>query len=183
MIKSGTILIAPPSVQHNLWGGSVILLTDTERENSVGLIINKDSRMSIPEFGNRLNYDLDHIPGMLHIGGPERQTSFSVLHSSEWSCKNTFKINDYFSISSNDDILKRFQEGDEPEQWRMFLGMCVWPTAKLKKQISGELTGKTNINWCTSSCDLELIFETELEDIWDNALERCSLEFAQNFML
>jgi putative transcriptional regulator len=183
MIKPGTLLIAPPAVQHNLWGGSTVLITDIERTNAVGLITNKPSRMSISEFGDRLGYDLDHISGMLYIGGPERQTSFTILHSSEWKCSNTFKISNEFSITSNDDALKRFYLGDEPEQWRMFLGMCVWPIEKLEKQISGDITGTTHINWCTSSSDSELIFDTDVEDVWDNALERCSLEFAQNFML
>lgn len=183
MTKPGTLLIAPPAIQHNLWGGSTVLLTDTERDNSVGLIINKASRMTISEFGDRLGYDLDHVSGLLHIGGPERQTSFSILHSTEWKCQNSFRISNEFAITSNDDVLKRFQEGDEPLQWRMFLGMCVWPTDQLERQVSGEVTGTTKINWCTSTCDPELIFDTDLEDIWDIALERCSLEFAQNFML
>jgi putative AlgH/UPF0301 family transcriptional regulator len=183
MIKQGTLLIAPPSVQHNLWGSSTILITDIEGDNAIGLITNKISRMSLSEFGDRLGYDLDHVSGMLHIGGPERQTSFTILHSPEWKCKNTYRISKHFSITSNDDVLKRFQEGDEPNQWRMFLGMCVWPVEKLTKQITGDITGNSYINWCTSTCDPELIFDADLDDTWDIALERCSLEFAQNFML
>jgi putative transcriptional regulator len=183
MIKPGTLLIAPPSVQHNLWGGSTILITDIERDNAIGIIINKVSRMTLSEFGDRLGYDLDHVSGMLHIGGPERQTSFTILHSTEWECHNSFRISKDFAITSNDDVLKRFQSGDEPEQWRMFLGMCVWKVDQLEKQIAGDITGTTYVNWCTSSSDLELVFDTDLEDIWDIALERCSLEFAQNFML
>lgn len=183
MTKPGTLLIAPPTVQHHLWSTSTVLITDIEREKTIGLIANRGSRMSISEFGERLGHDLDHIPGLLFLGGPERQTSFSLLHSPEWSCTNTFNINDHFSISSSNDILTRFEQGDEPQYWRMFLGMCVWDTDKLDDQISGKLNSSTSINWCTSSCDVDLLFDTDIDDIWDSALERCSLEFAQNFML
>lgn len=183
MNTPGTLLIAPPTVRHNLWANSTVLITDVERSKTIGLIINKYSRMTISEFGDRLGYDLSHIPGLLYIGGTDRQTSFSLLHSNEWKTSNSFRINDHFSISSNDDVLKRFEDGDEPLQWRMFLGMCTWETDKLEQAINGTRKGDTTINWCTSSCDNELIFDNDVEDIWDIALERCSLEFAQNFMI
>ena len=53
----------------------------------------------------------------------------------------------------------------------------------IELQINGSKKTTTSISWCQSTCDAELALETELEDIWDEALERCSLEFAQNFMM
>lgn len=179
----GTLLIAPPHVQHHLWGSATILVTDVNPAGTTGVILNKESRMPLAEFGDRLGFDFSHIPGMLHIGGPDKQTSFSVLHSSEWSSKNTFKVNNDFSVSSDNDVLRRFEVGDEPLQWRMFLGMCTWAPGQLDNEINGIGSPKSNISWCTSSCDSELVFDTDLEDVWDISLERCSLEFAQNFML
>lgn len=184
MITAGTLLIAPPSIKHHLWEQSAVLVTDIERSgNVVGVILNKGSRMTISEFGSRLGADLDHISGILHIGGPDRQTSFSLLHSNEWKSKNTFRINEHFSISSDDDILSRFAVGDEPEYWRMFIGMCTWKPDDLESQMNGTKKSTTSIGWCKSTCDAELALDTELEDIWDIALDRCSLEFAQNFMI
>ena len=179
----GTLLIAPPNVQHQLWGSATILVTDITAIGTTGLILNRESRMTIAEFGERLGYDLDHVPGMLHIGGTDKQTSFCLLHSLEWSSKNTFKVNDHFAISSDDDVLKKFEKGDEPLHWRMFLGMCTWDAEQLANEINGLGSTKSSISWCTSSCDPELVFETDLEDIWDVALERCSNEFARNFMI
>lgn len=179
----GTILIAPPYVQHQLWGSATILVTEDMPTGTTGIILNRESRMTLAEFGERLGFDLDHVPGMLHIGGPDRQTSFSILHSPEWNSKNTFRVNNHFSVSSDNDVLARFANGDEPLYWRMFLGMCTWNPGQLDNEINGIGSPKSSISWYTSSCDPELVFETDLEDIWDVALERCSLEFAQNFML
>jgi putative transcriptional regulator len=179
----GTLLIAPPSVRHQLFNSTSILITEINPIGTTGVIVNKESRMTISEFGERLGFDFEHIPGMLHIGGADRQTSFSILHSPEWSSLNTFRVNNHFSVSSDNDVLKRFEVGDEPKYWRMFLGMCVWNPGELDNELNGLGSPRSNINWCTSTCDPELIFETDLEDIWDASLERCSLEFAQNFML
>lgn len=183
MNLSGTILIAPPHVQHQLWGSATILVTEDTGFGTTGIILNRESQMTITEFGDRLGFDLSHIPGMLHIGGPDMQTSFSILHSPEWSSNNTFKVNNYFSVSSDNAVLKRFEVGDEPMHWRMFLGMCTWCPGQLDNEIAGLGSPNASISWCTSSCDSELVFETDIEDVWDVALERCSLEFAQNFML
>jgi putative transcriptional regulator len=180
---AGTLLIAPPNVKHQLWGSATILVTEITPMFTTGLIINRESRMTISEFGERLGYDFDHVPGILHIGGADKQTSFSILHSPEWSSLNTFRVNEHFSISSDNEVLKRFEVGDEPHYWRMFLGMCVWNPGELENEMNGLGSSKSEINWCTSTCDPELIFETDLEDIWDTALERCSNEFARNFML
>jgi putative transcriptional regulator len=179
MNKTGTLLIAPPNLRHPLWESTTILVTEDNSTGTTGIILNKESQMTIAEFGERLGVDLEHVPGMLHIGGPDRQTSFSILHTSEWSSRNTFAINEHFSISSDNEVLKKFEIGDEPNQWRMFLGMCTW----MPGQLENEMRGSSSVSWCTSTCDNELIFETSLEEVWDNAIERCSLEFAQNFML
>jgi len=179
----GTLIIAPPSVRHPMFNSSTVLITEINPVGTTGLIVNKESRMSISEFGERLGFDFDHIPGMLHIGGSDKQTSFCLLHSPEWASLNTFRVNNYFAISSDNDVLKKFEAGDEPKHWRMFLGMCIWNPEELENEINGLGSSKSDINWCTSSCDPELIFETDTTDIWDAALERCSLEFARNFML
>lgn len=183
MIKPGTLLIAPPHVQHRMWGSATILISNVSDKEVTGILLNKQSNMTLPVLGHRLNYDLDHLPGLLHLGGTDRQTSFSVLHSNDWSSVNTFKVNDHLSVSSDDEVLKRFENGDEPEYWRMFLGMCTWTPIQLENELAGLGSPKTDINWCVSTCDNDFIFETDIEDMWDVALERCSLEFAKNFML
>lgn len=183
MNLSGTLLIAPPTVRHLLFKSAAVLVTELTSTFTTGLIVNRESRMTIAEFGERLGFDFDHVPGMLHIGGADKQTSFCLLHSPEWSSLNTFRVNDNFAISSDNEVLKKIEEGDEPRYWRMFLGMCLWNPGELENEINGLGSSKSDINWCTSTCDSELVFETDLEDLWDAALERCSLEFAQNFML
>jgi len=174
----GTILIAPPSVKGTFWYKTVIMVTEHYTQSSVGLVINKRSDLSVVAFGEQLGFDLD-LPGFVYNGGPIHNKSLTLLHTNEWSCKNTLRINDEFSISSADDILPRFEKGDTPEQWRIFLGMAGWGPGQLLGEIKGIEPWKANTSWCTASSDLDLVFGSDNKDQWCNALDRSGLEFAQ----
>jgi putative transcriptional regulator len=177
----GNLLIAPPSVKGNFWYKTVIMVTEHHREGSVGLVLNKRSQMSINEFGNQLGFDLD-IPGFVYLGGPVNVKSLSLLHTPEWHSKNTMQINDEFSISSADDILPRFEKGDMPEQWRLFMGVAGWGPKQLLQEVKGIPPFNQNTSWCTANSDLDLVFGTDNKDQWCNALDRSGLEFAQSVL-
>jgi putative transcriptional regulator len=177
----GSLIIAPPAVKGSFWYKTVAMITEHYHTGSVGLVINKRSDMSIVEFGNQLGFDLD-LPGFVYQGGPVNAKSLTLLHTNEWSCKNTMRITKDFSISSADDILPRFERGDTPEQWRLFLGMAGWGPGQLLSEIKGIPPWQENNSWCTAHSDLELVFGSDNKDQWCNALDRSGLEFAQSLL-
>jgi len=177
----GNLLIAPPAVKGNFWYKTVIIVTEHHAEGSVGLVLNKRSQMTIKDFGEQLNYDLD-LPGYVYLGGPVNVKSLSFLHTNEWRSKNTMRLNNQFSISSADDILPRLAMGDVPKQWRLFLGMCGWTQHQLLNEIRGVAPYQKETSWCTATADLELVFGSDNKDQWCNALDRSGLEFAQNML-
>lgn len=181
MISKGNLLIAPPVVKGSFWYKTVIMVTESHVEGTVGLVLNKRSQLSIKEFGNQLNFDLDY-PGFVYQGGPVNVKSLSFLHSSEWSCKNTMLVNKDFAVSSADDILPRLAMGDQPKRWRIFLGMCGWGPGQLESEIKGTPPWNRNTSWCLSSSDPDLVFNLDNKDQWVAALDRSGLEFAQNIL-
>ena len=174
----GNLLIAPPSVKGNFWYKTVIMITEHHASGSVGLVLNKRSDLSLKSFGEQLGFDLD-MPGFVYQGGPLNGKSLTLLHTPEWSCKNTLRISEDFCISSADDILPRLSAGDCPEQWRLFLGMAGWAPKQLIGEIKGIPPWQQSTSWCTANSDLELVFGTDNKDQWCNALDRSGLEFAQ----
>ena len=94
----GNLLIAPPAVKGNFWYKTVILLTEHHNDGSVGIVLNKRSHMSVVEFGEQLGYDLD-LPGFVYLGGPINVKSLSFLHTNDWVCKNTMRINSTVSYT------------------------------------------------------------------------------------
>ena len=177
----GNLLIAPPAVKGNFWYKTVIMITEHHHQGSVGLVLNKRSDMSIREFGEQLNFDLD-LPGYVYVGGPVNVKSLTLLHTNDWACKNTLQLNKDFRMSSADDMLPRLAMGDAPERFRMFLGMAGWAPNQLMGEIKGTPPWNEQTSWCTSKSDLDLVFEYDNKDQWCQCLDRSALEFAQNLL-
>lgn len=177
----GNLLIAPPAVKGNFWYKTVIMVTEHHRGGSVGLVLNKRSQMSVVEFGEQLGYEID-LPGFVYLGGPVNVKSLSFLHTNEWHSKNTMRINERFSLSSDDEILPRLAMGDLPEQYRIFVGMCGWAEGQLLNEIKGQHPWKHENSWCLANADFDLVFGSDNKDQWCNALDRSGLEFAQNLL-
>ena len=107
--------------------------------------------------------------------------SLSFLHTNDWACKNTLRVNDFYSVSSAEDIIPRLEMGDCPSQWRIFLGMCGWGPGQLYAEIKGDPPWDHITSWCTATTtNLDLLFESDNKDQWTTCLEHAGLEFAQN---
>lgn len=177
----GQLLIAPPVVKGNFWYKTVIMVTEHHVHGSVGLVLNKRSTLTIEDFGAQIGLPLN-IPGYVYQGGPVSPQSLSFLHSNEWRSRNTLRINDEFSLSSADDILPRLSMGDMPRRWRIFLGLCGWGPNQLVEELNGTPPRLKEHSWCTSSCDLDLAFDSDQKEQWCQALDRSGLEFAQTLL-
>lgn len=177
----GNLLIAPPAVKNNFWHKTVILVTEHHAHGSVGLVLNKRSQMSIPEFSNQLGYDIA-LPGFIYVGGPVSPKNLSFLHSNDWHCSNTMRINDDLFVSSSLDMLPRMAAGDTPEYWRICLGLCGWGPGQLDAEIQGTPPWKHANSWCVANSSLDLIFGNDHTDQWCSALDRSGLEFAQSIL-
>ena len=178
----GNLLIAPPADKGNFWHKTVVMVTEHHKGGSVGIVLNKRSDLSIKEFGNQLGFDIN-IPGFVYIGGPINNKNLSLLHSSEWSSKNTMRVSDNFSLSSDDDILPRIANGDCPIYWRIFLGMCGWSNGQLLGEIKGTPPRSYNQSWCLASSNFDLVFGSDNKDQWCNAIDQSGLEFAKNTLM
>jgi len=178
----GNLLIAPPSVKGNFWYKTVIMVTEHHHQGSVGIVINKRSHMTLNEFGEQIGIPLN-IDGYVYLGGPVNVKNLSVLHSNDWTSSNTHRINDEFSLSSDEHILPRFAVGDFPKHWRLFLGVCGWSPGQLIGEIKGNPPWNQNTSWCYCGSNTETVFGSDSKDQWCESLDRSAQEFAQNILL
>ena len=178
----GSLLIAPPSVKGNFWYKTVVMITEHNSHGSVGLVLNKRSTTTVSELGEKLNLDID-IPGFIYIGGPINANSLSIIHSNEWCSSNTLRINNEFSLSSSEDMLPRFANGDIPRRWRMFAGMSGWGPTQLEAEIKGSPPYQHDTSWCLTSSNSQLVFNYDGKEQWNTSLEQAGVEFAQNILI
>ena len=177
----GNLLIAPPSVSGTFWNKTVVLVTEHHAYGSIGMTLNKRSPMTVAELGDRIDMYLD-VPGYVYHGGPIRPQSLSILHTNEWRCQNTMKINENFSLSSSEDMISKFSMGGLPRKWRMFAGMCGWAFQQLDNEINGIPPYKHNTSWCTAQSNLELVFDIDNKEQWEAALQQSADDFSKNIL-
>lgn len=175
----GNLLIAPPSINSGFFQKSVILLTEEHASGNVGVALNKASKVSLNDFARYNDVTLD-VPGNIYIGGPVNPKALTMIHTADWACSNTMRINDLFSISSSPEIFKYLANGYCPEHWRIFVGLCKWIPGQLLKEINGLPPYTHKSSWLTASADLDIVFETDTDDQWSESIERSGSEFAQN---
>ena len=177
----GNLLISPPVVKNNFWQKTVIMITEDHEQGSTGVIINKRSNMSVVEFCKQLGYIVD-LPGFVYIGGPVNPKNLSFLHSNDWVCNNTLRINEYFSLSSSHEMVPRLAAGDMPHQWRIILGVSGWAPEQLQGELKGTPPWKHENSWCITQSNSELVFGNDHNAQWCNAIDQSAQEFAQNLL-
>ncbi len=181
MSLAGKILIAPPNVRGNFWQKTVIFVTEDHDRGSMGLVINKPSKISIREFGQQCGVDAD-IDGLVHVGGPVNVKALSMLHSSDWACNNTMKINKEFSISSSSDLLERLSMGDTPNHWRLFVGLCAWSPDQLLSEVKGIHPYNHDFSWLIATPHYNSVFGLDSQDQWNASIEQSSEEFVHSML-
>lgn len=178
----GNLIIAPPAVKGNFWHTTVIMIVEHYEYGSIGLIINKKSKLTINELGEKLGIDIN-IPGFVYTGGPLNNNNISLLHTNEWSCSNTLKLNEKFSLSSSKEIIPRLAKGDFPKKWRLIFGMCGWADGQLHSELHGIEPYIHKHSWCTATSDLKLVFDYDKKFQWQIALEKSAEDFAKSIKL
>lgn len=179
--RTGKLLIAPPAVKGNFWSKTVIFVTEDHDRGSIGFVLNRPSKMPIAEFSQQNGIESD-VDGYIHIGGPVSVNAITMLHSSEWECTNTLKINDDFSLSSSPDLLKRIANDDTPHRWRLFAGLCAWSPNQLENEYKGVNGYNHDYSWLIASGNYQNVFEISLKDQWTTAIEQSGMEFVQNIL-
>lgn len=180
-MRTGKLLIAPPAVRANFWSRTVIFVTEDHDRGSIGLVLNKPSKMPIREFSAQHGVDSD-VDGVIYVGGPVNVNALTVLHSSEWECGNTMRINEDYSLSSSSDLLYRFSCNDRPKLWRMFAGLCAWAPEQLNSEMNGTHGYDHRFSWLIASANYSSVFKTDGQQQWTAAIEKSSLEFAQTIL-
>lgn len=181
MNLTGKILIAPPNVRGNFWQKTVIFVTEDHARGSMGVVLNKQSKMSIREFGEQCNVDID-LDGFVYVGGPVNVKALTLLHSSEWKTNNTMQVNNEFSISSSHELLHRLAMGDHPKHWRLLVGLCAWAPEQLTNEIKGVPPYNHDFSWLTATPSYTSVFGLDDKDQWTQSIEQSGTEFVQNLL-
>jgi len=181
MNRAGTILIAPPRKVSEPWTKSVIFLHEDHKGGSVGIILNKKSKISVKDLTAPLGV---HWPTneMIYMGGPVANHALCLLHTPEAQFENTMRINRRFCISSSQDMLNKMAEMQRPKYWRMFVGLSAWAPDQLESEIAGSGPWQGQQTWLTATADTSLIFGSDGQAQWHKAIELCTQQSVESWL-
>ena len=169
----GQFLIAMPDMEDENFAESVILVVGHGSEGAMGLVVNHE--LADLRFADILDeLDLGDPDAVIRLpdsirersvmrGGPTEKGRGFVLHSSDYSSGNSYKVSEDICLTATLDILKAMAFGPAPKASLFALGCCGWSAGQLEDEIARN-------GWLTAPFSRELLFDTPVEKRYDAAL-------------
>ena len=156
-------LIAMPSMQDPMFGGSVIYLCEHNERGALGIVINKPTDMTIETLLSRIDIKVSITPDLrqdtkklVMFGGPVQDDRGFVLHSPIAQFTSSLKINDDIAFTTSRDVLEAVAQGRGPKNILVSVGYAGWGAGQLEEEIIKN-------GWLTVPADPVILFELPIE--------------------
>tara|TARA_B100000900_G_scaffold413111_1_gene436331 strand:+ start:182 stop:733 length:552 start_codon:yes stop_codon:yes gene_type:complete len=167
-IKRGNLIIAKPTViNDHIFNRSVILLSEHNKNDTVGFILNKKIGLRISNLIPNIKVDFD-----IFFGGPVETNSLFFIHYNKYKISESLKINNYFSWGGDiNQVVKLINEKKISKyEIKFFLGYSGWS----KKQLYNEI--KSN-SWIIKEEYNSSMICSNPQHMWRNILNSIGGEF------
>ena len=175
MSQLGDLLVAPPALKSEFWCQSVIFIYETEANATVGITLNKPSGKSLRDLA--LHQGLSTLSKEpIYIGGPAHPSSLIMLHTGDWRSNNTQQVGDNLYISSDRAMNSRLCRGDQPQHWRLFMGLTQWTPQQLAREQMDPKVG-----WLTVPFQHQDLWREPGREQWRWCLDRATQQLVNNY--
>lgn len=169
---TGKLLIAMPFLPDPRFSHTVIYVCGHDAQGAMGLIVNKGlPAVTFEELLTQMEVDMTpvaaHIP--IHYGGPVEVGRGFVLHSSDYVSESTVLIENGFAMTATLDILRAIAINEGPRNTLLALGYVGWGSGQLEHEIQEN-------GWLTIDANPELIFGSDLDNKWRQALASLGID-------
>ena len=170
-------LIAMPGLEDEAFSKSVIYMCEHSERGALGLIINKPSDISVQGLFDKVELPLrreDLTQAPVFQGGPVQTERGFVLHESmmpgnESVYASTMSIPGGLEMTTSKDVLEALSTGAGPRKVFVSLGYSAWGEGQLESELLDN-------SWLTVAADLDVIFDTPVEERYAKALMLLGLE-------
>jgi putative transcriptional regulator len=178
-------LIAMPGLEDDGFTRSVVYLCEHTERGALGLVINKPSELNLKSLFDKVDLpmqrqDLTRTP--VFQGGPLQTGRGFVLHEtmhgtpsigdtpSEKSIyASTMTIPGGLEMTTSRDVLEAISTGSGPSRVLVSLGYSSWGEGQLESELADN-------SWLTVAADVNVIFDTPIEQRYDHALKLLGIE-------
>lgn len=168
-----SLLLAMPQLEDPNFHRSVVLLCRHGEDGALGFIVNRPLEIPAAELldlGSNVTADL---PLTVWEGGPVNQERGWLLCRDEPTEGETLNVCDGIFMSSSQAHLTSVLQGDprrcQPDRARLLLGYAGWGPGQLDHELAASA-------WLTVPVDMDLIFHTPSEKVWERAIRSLGVE-------
>lgn len=168
----GQLLVAMPGMGDVRFERAVIFLCAHSEDGAMGLIVNKTaSELTFADLLAQLKIPAtaDLARSRVHLGGPVEHGRGFVLHSSDYSVRESSQVTEEFSMTATVDILQDMARGAGPRQALLALGYAGWGPGQLEAEIQAN-------GWLVAPADPGIVFATRDGEKWGAALRSLSID-------
>jgi putative transcriptional regulator len=160
---SGTMLIASRDLRDPNFSQSVILLFEHNEGGSMGVVINRPTRISAHEALPQIE-GLDRYEGKVYFGGPvDVGTMVLLFRASEAPQGATRVLGDVYVARGAAVLAKLVEQGLDGVALRLYAGYAGWHAGQLDMEIARG-------GWHVLPGKADLVFDQKPADIWKKLL-------------
>ena len=158
------IIISMPHMNDPFFSKSVVLICDHNSHGSMGIILNKklDQKKSNSKFG----VEALSKEKVIFFGGPVMVNFTLLIHDEKKLEDTSYKIAENLFLSNNGFTNNKIRISNK----KFISGYAGWSKGQLENEIK-------NGDWIVQKARDDLIFETDCEKIWSDALKSLGFNY------
>jgi putative transcriptional regulator len=161
---NGLFLIAKPGLTDANFARSVVLVTQTEDGSTVGVIVNRPSKLKLQQFFSR-EFNTSNYRDPVYFGGPVMQQTLVAVFRSEATPKAAafHVLKGIYLTMHPDNITDLFAR--PKARYRVYAGFAGWSPNQLQSEVMRD-------GWYFLQADEATVFRKNPEGMWEELLER-----------
>ncbi|MET0321173.1 MAG: YqgE/AlgH family protein [Duganella sp.] len=167
-------LIAMPSMQDPVFGGTVVYVCEHNENGVLGVVINKPTDMTMQVLFERIDLKLEDADGHgadqpIMFGGPVQDDRGFVLHTPGNRYSSSLTVTDEVAFTTSIDVLEAVAAGDGPPRLLVSIGYSGWSPGQLEDEIGRN-------GWLTVGADPEILFSLPIEERYTAAMRLLGID-------
>ena len=163
-------LIAMPSMQDPIFGGTVVYVCEHNENGVLGVVINKPTDMTMEVLFDRIDLEVSsaadrHLESEpIMFGGPVQDDRGFVLHTPGAHYSSSLTVTNDVAFTTSIDVLEAVARGNGPERMMVSIGYAGWSPGQLEDELARN-------GWLTVAADPRVVFEVPIEERYQAAIK------------
>lgn len=167
-------LIAMPSMQDPVFGGTVVYVCEHNENGVLGVVINKPTDMTMQVLFERIDLKLEGdqdsaVDQPVMFGGPVQDDRGFVLHTPGQRYSSSLTVTSEVAFTTSIDVLEAVASGDGPPRMLVSIGYSGWSPGQLEDEIGRN-------GWLTVGADPEILFGVPIEQRYTAAIRLLGID-------